>query len=613
MVRSSLRPATGVLLALACLGRTALAQVPPPGRAHLFVLDLSGTPVGEFPTSIKQLKGSLEVALKDGVPMLKASVTSEFLITLPQALPTDFTLEFDLVPKGCCNPSDLSFEGTPTINQGAGSAHVLWDSDGYLAIIGGGGATNYEAPMPEDLRATLPGVLTNVVAVVQGPTIRLYTNGRRHYTLDKNFARGRVLRVTLGVDLARQDPVHLAGLRILAGAVIPTGIVQNSGLPGGAGNAANQQNRPQPGLPSGSTSHVPPSPGTASQSQASTGGSIPTTVSNVSVTQGTTGPVVSWQPVSVAAGYLVRRWKIDDVNCCSNASPAGSPLAGPPWQDASLPVPGTYVYEVTATMSGGVATGQVQFVHVVRSGQIATVAAPPPPPILVGAPIATSPRTGGTSSLRLGPATLSASPRSGWGVVLQWPEVVGAAYYQVERGATTQGFSLIATLDDRISPPQAGTYSREDVTVLPGSTTYYRVKAVFLDGTSALSPVTRYDVPTHVAQISNLKVAVTGPCDVTSPSGGGCTPPRPGSTPFWRFTWTWDPVPGALTYETREEFLIDPAQGFIMSTGGSIGTPSRWQNVSAPRKQTRFCVSLIRPVANVDPITNGTCLVTDTP
>src|SRR5688572_5368576 len=107
------------------------------------------------------------------------------------------------------------------INQGAGSAHILWDSDGYLAILGGGGE-NYEAPMWEDFRTILPGVLTRVIAVIQGPTIRLYTNGRRHYTLTKQFARGKVLRVSLGVDLARQDPVHLAGLRILPGAFPPT-------------------------------------------------------------------------------------------------------------------------------------------------------------------------------------------------------------------------------------------------------------------------------------------------------------------------------------------------------------------------------------------------------
>src|SRR5687767_4745255 len=89
------------LLALAVHPVAVAAQSPPPGRAHLFVLDLAGTPVGEFPTTIAQRKGSLEVAIKDGVPMLKASVTSEFVITLPQGqvLPPDFTLEFDLVPK----------------------------------------------------------------------------------------------------------------------------------------------------------------------------------------------------------------------------------------------------------------------------------------------------------------------------------------------------------------------------------------------------------------------------------------------------------------------------------------------------------------------------------
>ena len=72
--------------------------------------------------------GNLEVALKNGVPMLKASALSEFRIALPpgQVLPRDFTLEFDLVPKRGSNPQDLSFEGTPTINQDVGSAHVLW-------------------------------------------------------------------------------------------------------------------------------------------------------------------------------------------------------------------------------------------------------------------------------------------------------------------------------------------------------------------------------------------------------------------------------------------------------------------------------------------------------
>ncbi|HSE53168.1 MAG TPA: hypothetical protein VLB00_13325, partial [Gemmatimonadales bacterium] len=93
-----------------------------PGGQQLFALDLRSTPVGEFPISLGFLDGTMEVVLKNGVRMLKASAASAFLITLPQVLPQDFTVEFALVPKACCNPHDLSIEGTRTINQDIASA-----------------------------------------------------------------------------------------------------------------------------------------------------------------------------------------------------------------------------------------------------------------------------------------------------------------------------------------------------------------------------------------------------------------------------------------------------------------------------------------------------------
>ena len=350
------------LLALALGHPVAVAaqgSVPLRSGADLFVLDLAGTPLGEIPIGIKQLQGMLEVVLKDGVPMLKASARSEFLITLPQALPADFTLEFGLVPKACCNPQDLSFEGTPTINQGGGSAHVLWDSDGYLAIIGGGPDT-YEAPMPEELRTTLPGVLTNVVAVFQGPTVRLYTNGRRMYTLDRTFARGRVLRVFLGGQDDNTQAVYLAWLRIGAGAVSPGVVAANPTPPPG-----------QPAQPRGNVRSKPPEPAS------------PTVLANVSVAWGESAPFVTWDPVPVPAAYSVRRWKIDDPACCNAASPQ---LSGPPWQDMSPRIPGTYVYEVTATMPGGTASGQAQFLQLRSGGSIKSVAEPESPPATAPSP-----------------------------------------------------------------------------------------------------------------------------------------------------------------------------------------------------------------------------------
>ena len=183
------------------------------GSRDVFVLDLASVPVGEFPKQVKQLKGTMAVVQKDGKPMLKASNESVFLITLPEVLPPDFTVEVALVPKAGGGPPDLSLEGTRTTDQGIASANILWDPDGALAVIGGA-ADNFETPMPEELGTTLPGVLTQVNVGYTGNTIKLFTNGRRLYTLDRQFARGRVLRVSLGGVDEPNGAVYLAGLRI---------------------------------------------------------------------------------------------------------------------------------------------------------------------------------------------------------------------------------------------------------------------------------------------------------------------------------------------------------------------------------------------------------------
>jgi hypothetical protein len=221
--------------------------------------------------------------------------------------------------------------------------------------------------------------------------------------------------VLLGGQDGNTQAVYLAGMRVVAGAFPPTQIAAgSSALSAGSLMTASQGtisavsgSTPAPGTPVGTPTPVqvstPASPGaiatgpvttqrpaptaataptTASQSQASTGGSLPTTVSSVSVVQGTAGPVVSWQPVAVRAGYSVKRWKIDDLVCCNASSPTSPGITAPPWQDAPLPVAGTYVYEVTAAMSGGTASGQAQFVHLGTGGRIATVSSPSAVPVV---------------------------------------------------------------------------------------------------------------------------------------------------------------------------------------------------------------------------------------
>ena len=196
-----------------------IGQPGPPGPAatgrEIFLLDAAGNPAGGLPSGIRLLSGSVAVATRDGARMLKASTPTEFLVTLPEVLPADFTIEFDIVPKSCCNAEDLSFEGTATLSRSSGSARGL--EPGRREC--GRGGPMYQATMPGDLRESLPGQLTQIVASFSGETVKLYTNGRRLYTLtERRFARGRVIRVFLGGQDDGDQAVYLARLRVTAGA-----------------------------------------------------------------------------------------------------------------------------------------------------------------------------------------------------------------------------------------------------------------------------------------------------------------------------------------------------------------------------------------------------------
>jgi len=479
-----------------------------PAGPALFVLDLRGTPPGDAPASLRLLKGNLEVVLQGGVPMLRATTPSEFLITLPQVLPSDFTLEFDLVPKAGSNPQDLSFEGTSTINQGAASAHLLWHATGYLSVIGGGG-DNYETPMPEDLKASLPGALTHVVAVIQGNTVKLYTNGRRHYTLDKRFARGRVLRVFLGAQDDATEAVYLAGLRITAGSA---GVI-----------AANPTPPPGQPIPAPTPPTLPPAPPATTQTQAASGGGN-RVVPNVAVAQGAGGPVVTWGFLGGVSSYTVKRWMVNNATCCNNASPT---LSGPPWQDTPLAVAGTYVYEVTASTPGWVASGQAQFIQFKTAGQIATVTPPAPP---AGSLPAARPSATAGGVTRPGTAT-SPSLAPPTSLIVSGTPVMASLSWQSPAGWTPTGYTVLRKT--------VGTSVSTLLTTSAISATRFDDQSGFVAGESYEYVVTALSGNPLAFGTAQVQLTPPAPQNVSN-----LLAQQTGST----VTLSWAAVPGASTY-----------------------------------------------------------------
>jgi hypothetical protein len=255
-----------VALAVVVCGQTGRAQTASvfvAGGRELYALDLKSSPSGGLPKGIRLLRGKPTIVTKDEGPMLKASEPTEFLVTLSEFLPDAFTLEFEIIPKACCNPEDISFEGTATQARSTTSMHVVWHPATIIAV---GGGDYVQIPMPQDLSEVLASNPTKVEASFEGTAFKLFTNGRKILDLpNKRFARGRVLRVFLGGQDGDRHAVYLSKLRIAAtsGAVASTksADLQSTVVSGGTLTEAGTGTIPTVAGPATTSVNVPKSVG----------------------------------------------------------------------------------------------------------------------------------------------------------------------------------------------------------------------------------------------------------------------------------------------------------------------------------------------------------------
>jgi hypothetical protein len=542
--------------------------------------------------------------MKDGVHMLRASTPSTFRVRIPGNLPNDFTLEFDLIPKNCCNPEDLAFEGTPNIRQDEASAYVLWHRD-HQRVIGGVKDESYDKPMPPALSAVVPGAMTTVAASLEGTTLRMFTNGTPVYSLTRAFARGQVLRVFLGGqnarDHGRDEPVYLAKMRIGAGP--PAAVAAGAPAP----SALNQSSNPLPNAGSGG--------GTAG----STNALGTTIVQNVSVTLGANGPIVNWQHGTAPSIFTVQRWKADDPACCNNTSPASPPLTAPPWQDSPPLLSGTYTYRVTATSSDGSAMAGTNFVYT-RGTTRGTIVGSGPSPGL------TSPFTVTVTMGTNGP-------------VVTWPTFTEATGYRASRSHiddlnccnTSTGLRTYgATPPWQDQPlPRSGTYLYQVVANTPNGQVIAETHFTFRmagEGTEPTPVTAIVAVPptgTIVAQQPDPleRSPVTSATSVTPVTGGTAAAstdfrvatPSPTSTKFGFAT-----VSGAVGYRIRRSVAgsvnwVDVTTTPIpASVGGAAVSPFLYPDlVDSPldhRQTYTYELQAVQPDG-----TYGTTLLNHTP
>jgi hypothetical protein len=316
------------------------------GGRDMVNMTFAGTPVGELPTGLKLLSGTVDVVDVGGVHMLRASSESELELPLPQILPSDFTIEFEFIPKQCCNPQDLAVEGTSVGHSNPGSSQITWHRN-RVTVIGGG--DSFAADMPDVLANSTPGMPTIVQVVMQGATLKLYTNGRRLYTLsDRKFVRAQKLWIYLGGQDDGKYAVYVSRIRVIDNGP-PVGPVAQNSPTGGTGAGAGTQ--PPPATGGGG-------PGSGSGPTAS--GNPPLAISGFSMTPEIPwGLTIRWNALAGAANYRVEKREgvqppTTRFTQNSNTLPSYSAL------DDLLRPATHYEYQVTALQPNGTTLGTSQ-------------------------------------------------------------------------------------------------------------------------------------------------------------------------------------------------------------------------------------------------------------
>lgn len=176
-----------------------------PGERVLYADDFRSDEVGDFPRRMEFLEGGIEIVEWAGGRWLRSGNEGRFAVPLPETLPDQFTMEFDLFGGG--NAMAITFDGK-----------VDWDTNTMLGINGHSGSLRAE---PIRAEGGL-GVDTNeqpvhIAIMVDGDHVKMYADEKRVFNAP-NAKIGRADKIHFALNgWSDENPRMIANLRIAAG------------------------------------------------------------------------------------------------------------------------------------------------------------------------------------------------------------------------------------------------------------------------------------------------------------------------------------------------------------------------------------------------------------
>jgi OmpA-OmpF porin, OOP family len=188
-----------------------------PGDRVLYYDDFTGDDIGDFPRRLEFAEGNAEVADWEGARWLRVVKSTKFAVVLPEALPQQFTVEFDYVT------NHRASNGWPIMLNMSGS-DVNWESQGnahptvrYTYNKGGAYAGKIESEGPAG--GDLQDKVSRARIMADGKYTKVYINGVRVANAP-NADLGRSNKIQFwvpGYDPAGGQATLIGPIRIAAG------------------------------------------------------------------------------------------------------------------------------------------------------------------------------------------------------------------------------------------------------------------------------------------------------------------------------------------------------------------------------------------------------------
>jgi OmpA-OmpF porin, OOP family len=184
-----------------------------PGARTIFFTDFSDDQVGNFPKRLTFKTGQMEVVELDGQRALKASSSSDLIIPLPEALPSKFTIELDVINRNSRGVAATTFDLTGGSDlRDTKVTQVGWGHNG-LSVNGGGVEMYVQAKDADRQRYT--GKPASFRILADGSALKLYADEKRIANIpNAAFGRGRALVLRLEGRDDENNAVYVTRIRV---------------------------------------------------------------------------------------------------------------------------------------------------------------------------------------------------------------------------------------------------------------------------------------------------------------------------------------------------------------------------------------------------------------